>query len=238
MAKERLDKIIASQSMITRSEAWKLIKSGQVKADGLTVKDKAFKADPSETVIEVSGKVLSYKKHIYIMMNKPVGIVSASRDPKEKTVVDLVPEELKRPGLFPAGRLDKDTVGFVLITDDGELAHRMLSPRSHVPKTYFVRLEKPLGDGAGEAFAAGLTLLDGTKCLPAELICSQKPDECTVVLHEGMFHQIKRMFEALDNNVIFLKRIAIGGVKLDNNLPYGGVRELKSDEVKALTSAE
>ena len=137
--------------------------------------------------------------------------------------------------------------GLMAAMESPKPKHKVLPLRRMVAVGAAAALVLALGVGAaatgvlksaGEAFAAGLTLLDGTECLPAELICSQKPDECTVVLHEGMFHQIKRMFEALDNNVIFLKRIAIGGVKLDNNLPYGGVRELKSDEVKALTSAE
>ncbi len=235
----RLDRFICSQLPgVSRSGVKELCKKGQISVNGETERSPERKIDPYTAEVAVLGRRITYKEHLYIMLNKPAGVVCATRDGLSQTVIELLPPELRRQGLFPAGRLDKDTVGFVLITDDGELAHRMLSPRSHVPKTYFVRHEKPICPGAGEAFAAGLTLLDGTKCLPAELICSQKPDECTVVLHEGMFHQIKRMFEALDNNVIFLKRIAIGGVKLDNNLPYGGVRELKSDEVKALTSAE
>ena len=240
MAKERLDKIIASQSMITRSEAWKLIKSGQVKADGLTVKDKAFKADPSETVIEVSGKVLSYKKHIYIMMNKPVGIVSASRDPKEKTVVDLVPEELKRPGLFPAGRLDKDTTGFVLITDDGEFAHNILSPSKHINKTYLAATQGRIDEKYLKAIREGMTA--GSEVfMPAsiELYNNTQNSEYKyiykIILHEGRYHQIKRMISASEQVLLSLKRIAMGSLSLDENLKEGCCREITPEEFKMIT---
>lgn len=243
MAKERLDKIIASQSMITRSEAGKLIKSGQVKADGLTVKDKAFKADPSETVIEVSGKILRYKKHIYIMMNKPSGIVSASRDPKEKTVVDLVPEELKRPGLFPAGRLDKDTTGFVLITDDGEFAHNILSPAKHINKTYLAATQGRIEEKYLKEIREGMKIGD-EQLMPAviELYKNTEKDECKyiykIILHEGRYHQIKRMISSSEQVLLSLKRIAMGSLSLDENLKAGCCREITPEEFKMITKKD
>ena len=168
------------------------------------------------------------------MLNKPAGVVCATRDGISKTVMELLPQHLRRQGLFPAGRLDKDAEGFVLITDDGELAHRMLSPKSHVPKTYFVRLEKELENDVKDAFLGGVTLEDGTVCKPAELEIYDKKNECIVVLTQGMYHQIKRMFEAVGNRVVYLKRIKIGDVWLDKSLPEGGVRELGNDEIQSL----
>ena len=167
------------------------------------------------------------------MLNKPAGVVCATRDGLSPTVLALMPDELKRDGLFPAGRLDKDTEGFVLITDDGELAHKMLAPKSHVPKLYYVRLESPLVENAEESFQEGIVLEDGTSYLPAGLE-RINDKECLVTLHEGMFHQVKRMFEALDNKVSYLKRVRIGGVELDKSLETGKVRELSDDEVKRL----
>ena len=167
------------------------------------------------------------------MLNKPAGVVCATRDGLSPTVLALLPDELRRDGLFPAGRLDKDTEGFVLITDDGDLAHKMLSPKSHVPKLYYVKLESPLVENAKERFASGIVLEDGTSCMPAELE-RISGSECYVTLHEGMFHQVKRMFESLDNKVIYLKRVRIGGVDLDKSLELGSVRELSDEEIKAL----
>lgn len=165
----RLDKFLTSQGVCTRSEAGKLCRRGRVTVEGTPVTDPAQKVDPDNTSIAVDGRLLTYKAHLYIMMNKPAGILCVSRDPKAPTVLDLLPPELRRRGLFPAGRLDKDTTGFVFITDDGDLAHKMLAPKSHVPKRYEVKLDAPLPPEAVELFAAGLTLAEGTRCAPSKL---------------------------------------------------------------------
>ncbi len=234
MEVQRLDKFISGQcAELSRSEVKKLAAKGRITVNGTVVKRAEEKISPESDVVCVNGKEITYKKHLYIMLNKPAGVVCATRDGLSPTVLALLPNELRRDGLFPAGRLDKDTEGFVLITDDGALAHRMLAPKSHVPKLYYVTLESPLSENAEKEFEGGMTLLDGTSCLPAGL---ERIDQthCFVTLHEGMFHQVKRMFEALDNKVIYLKRVRIGGVDLDESLQLGEVRELTADEVKRL----
>ncbi len=231
---QRLDKFISNQCFdISRSGVKELLKKGRVTVNGKVVKKADEKIDPERDEVCVSGKRVVYKKHLYIMLNKPAGVVCATRDGLSPTVLALLPDELKRDGLFPAGRLDKDTEGFVLITDDGELAHKMLAPKSHVPKLYYVKLEVPLAENAEEKFENGMTLSDGTSCLPAELE-RINDTECCVTLHEGMFHQVKRMFETLDNKVSYLKRIKIGNVELDEDLALGEVRELTPYEVEEL----
>lgn len=205
-----------------------------ITVNGAVVKSADMKVDPENDTITLNGSEISYKKHIYIMMNKPQGVVCSTRDGLSPTVLSLVPEDLMRDGLFPAGRLDKDTEGFVLITDDGELAHRMLSPKHHVPKMYYVQLEKDVEDYYSESFSSGITLRTGEECLPAEFYNGKNPRECYVVLHEGMFHQIKRMFEVLDNKVIYLKRLQIGGVVLDEDIPLGGCKEIMHKNVENL----
>lgn len=231
---QRLDKFISNQCFdISRSGVKDLLKKGKITVNGSVVKKADEKICPERDEVCISGKKVVYKKHLYIMLNKPAGVVCATRDGLSPTVLALLPDELKRDGLFPAGRLDKDTEGFVLITDDGELAHRMLAPKSHVPKLYYVKLEAPLAKNAEEKFKNGMTLSDGTSCLPAELE-RISDTECFVTLHEGMFHQVKRMFEALDNKVSYLKRVKIGNVELDENLALGEVRELTFYEVGQL----
>ena len=202
--------------------------------NGETVKKSELKINPETDTVKVNNEEITYKKHIYIMLNKPQGVVCSTRDGLSPTVLSLVPEGLMRRGLFPAGRLDKDTEGFVLITDDGELAHRMLSPKSHVPKVYFVRLRDEYDDSYKSKFKEGITLSGGEKCLPAEFYPKESADECIVILHEGMFHQVKKMFEALGNKVIYLKRIQIGGLKLDESLALGECREIVHKNVEKL----
>ena len=229
---DRLDKIICSQTTLTRTEAGRLIKIGRVTVDGKVCKQASTKWDPAAHEIVVEGKTLGYAQNIYWMLNKPAGILCVSRDPKQPTVVDLLPEEARRKGLFPAGRLDKDTHGLVLITDDGAFAHEMLSPRHHVPKTYQAILDKPLSDEAADAFRAGPTLEDGTECLPAEVTILEGGETplVEVVIFEGKFHQIKRMFAAVGCHVTWLKRIKMGGLALDEHLAEGESRPLTEDE--------
>lgn len=232
MKRERLDKIVAFILQGGRKEAVKLIKSGEIAVGGTVIKDPAAKIDPDKDRITLSGKEIRYKEKIYIMMNKPSGVVS-STDDGGVTVIDILPEEFQRRGLFPAGRLDKDTTGFVLITDDGDFAHRMLSPKSHVDKEYEVILAEPLEEGAEDKFLNGLTLGDGYQCLPAETECidGEKRLKFKVILREGKYHQIKRMFAACGNRVTALHRTAIGGVSLDGSLKAGECRELTAEEL-------
>ena len=230
---QRLDKFISSQlAGVSRKDARGMIKRGSVTVNDTTERFADRKIDAEKDVVAVSGEVIGYKRYLYIMLNKPAGVVCATRDGLSETVLELLPPDLRRDGLFPAGRLDKDTVGFVLITDDGALAHRILSPKSHVDKEYFVRLRDDIPANAEDMFAEGM-VLDGEKCLPAKLnrISAR---ECELTLHEGKYHQIKRMFEVLGNEVVYLKRISIAGIKLDENLSEGQARELTIDELDKL----
>lgn len=230
----RLDRFLSNQLNISRNDAKELIKKRLVTVNGETAKLFDMKTDPLTDIVVSEGKEVLYRKHIYIMLNKPAGVVCATRDRLSETVLELIPEELRREGLFPAGRLDKDTVGFVFITDDGELAHDLLSPKKHVSKRYFAILEKPVTDRDIETFAEGITIDGGEKCLPAELEPGKKVGEVFITLHEGKYHQIKRMAEAIGNRVVYLKRVSIGGLMLDENLAEGQCRELTGEEVEML----
>lgn len=229
---ERLDKLVCSQGILTRSEAGRAIRCGRVTVDGKVCRQGATKLDPAAHTVAVDGKPLGYARCVYWMLNKPAGILCVSRDPKVPTVVDLLPAEHRRRGLFPAGRLDKDTHGLVLITDDGDFAHQMLSPRHHIPKTYHAVLDKPLTESGAEAFRAGPTLADGTRCQPARLQVLQPGDNplVEVVIYEGKYHQIKRMFAAVGCHVEWLKRVKMGGLALDDTLAEGACRPLTPEE--------
>ena len=230
---ERLDKIISHAFSLSRTDAKKAIKSGEVCVDGEVIKDVSFKTDYSAVTLE--GKKADYDEHIYIMLNKPAGVVSASESKSEKTVIDLVPEHLKRKGLFPAGRLDKDTVGFVLITDDGAFAHDILSPKKHIEKTYFLRTDKPIPLTLEKQFKEGVILYDGTECMSAYLkIDKNNPNEAIVKIREGKYHQIKRMFRVNSLSVEYLKRTAMGNLELDESLKEGECRKLNKEETNKI----
>lgn len=232
---ERLDKIIASQGKYSRSEVKKLVKAGLVTVNGKAVKTSDVKCDADTDIIAVEGKAINYKKHIYIMLNKPKGVVSATEDATQKTVIDLVPKDLKRQGLFPAGRLDGDTTGFVLITDDGDFAHRILSPKNHIMKTYHATLKHALTDEDIVKFKEGLTLGDGTKCLEAHVrMLPDKENVAEVIICEGKYHQVKRMFASLGNKVVELRRVKMGELWLDEGLDEGCCRELTAQEVELI----
>lgn len=235
MPKERLDKIISSQSMMTRSDASRLIKGGCVKINSETVKNTSFKVDVINDKIEVNNEPFIYRKFIYIMLNKPSGIVSASRDPKERTVIDLVPDNLKRENLFPAGRLDKDTTGFVLITDDGEFAHNILSPKHHIEKTYLAVTDTIIREEYLENIRHGMTD-NGDIFMPAQIELSENGKNPTykIVLHEGKYHEIKRMIGVSNANLLSLKRIKMGQLYLDESLLPGECREISSEELKLI----
>ncbi len=229
MKQERLDKIISNQFNISRKDSRIAIRRGKVTVNGKTVREFGSLTDINAE-ISFQGQALRYKEHIYILMNKPKGVLSASSDKNKKTVVDLVPPELFRQGLFPVGRLDKDTTGFLIITDDGDFAHKAISPRYEVYKSYIVTLDGDLNDSVKKAFADGITLADGTKCRNAELeILSQ--NMARVKICEGKYHQIKRMFGVLGLGVNELHREAVGGLFLPNQLKRGECMELSNKEI-------
>ena len=236
MPKLRLDKLLASQGLGSRKDVQKLIRGGAVAVNGEIERSVEHKADPQADVITVEGQPLAYKEYLYLMMNKPAGVVSASNDAKERTVVDLVPQPLRRRGLFPAGRLDRDTTGLLILTDDGDFAHRMLAPKKHVYKLYQAELEGSLPPDAESAFAAGITLNDGTLCLPArlEVVSPFPPVRARVWIREGKFHQVKKMFLSQGCRVTGLKRLQIGGLCLDPALGPGECRELSAQEVASI----
>ena len=227
----RLDKYMAESAQCTRSESRELIRSGRVTVNGAVCKR------PDQQVSEVDdicldGRSSTHQDFVYLMLNKPQGVVSASTDRHDTTVVDLVQAAYPRRELFPAGRLDKTSTGFVLITDDGAFAHDILAPKRHVPKTYRVTLDTPLPAGMAAGFAAGVTLADGTKLSPAEVTAlSDDGRTVRVVLHQGVYHQIKRMFGVYGAGVDALHRESIGGVPLDQALAPGQWRELTGEEV-------
>lgn len=251
---QRLDKVLSNFGFGTRSELRKVIRDGLVKVDGAVVNDASMHVDPEAGRIEVEGKLLNYRQFVYVMMNKPAGVISATYDPKLKTAVELLPQELACFDLFPAGRLDIDTEGMLLLTNDGQLAHNLLSPVKHVDKRYYALIDGVVTQDDVESFKQGVILDDGYKTMPAELeiigtaksppygrsneqnIGIERTDrsEIEVVLHEGKFHQVKRMFEAVGKKVIYLKRIRMGGLKLDESLKPGECRELSPDEVNLL----
>lgn len=231
---ERLDKLIASRTDYSRKEVQKLVRSGAVLLNGHVASSADLKVDPLNDQVLVQGRPVQMAPYLYIMLNKPRGVVSASNDSSAATVVDLVPETLKRPGLFPAGRLDKDTEGFVLITNDGQFAHRILSPRNHIPKTYLVEVDGAIPQQVVEDFAAGMAFMSGERCMPASLQVGPAENQGKVILREGMYHQIKRMFLKHRLTVTRLKRVKMGGLELDPELKPGECREITSKELEKL----
>lgn len=231
---ERIDKLLASTGRWSRREVKLLIKEGRVLLDGLPAASPDQKIDPEASRLQVDGAELTITKYTYLMMNKPAGILSATEDARQKTILDLLPPDLQKQNLFPVGRLDKDTTGLVLLTNNGSLAHRLLSPKKHVDKTYYIRTEDPLSLDDCTAFAQGITLSDGTACLPAKLDLLDGGCEALVTLHEGKFHQIKRMIACRGTAVCQLKRLSIGTLVLDQSLKEGEFRTLTKEEVSNL----
>ena len=230
---ERLDKLLAATGRWSRREVKDLVRQGRVELDGQPAAAADVKIDPAAADIRVDGEALSYSRFTYLMLHKPAGVLSAARDSRQKTVLDLLPGELRRRSLSPVGRLDKDTEGLLLLTNDGALAHRLLAPRSHVDKVYYARVEGALEPADAAAFAAGMTLGDGLECLPAGLEILS-PGECLVTLREGKFHQVKRMLVARGKPVTYLKRLSMGPLRLDPELAPGAFRMLTAEEKKAL----
>ena len=232
----RLDKLLANSGYGSRKEVKALLKQGAVSVEGVPVKDPALHVDPESREVTVFGDPVDYREFIYLMMNKPPGVISATEDPRDRTVVDLLPYEYRRFKPFPVGRLDKDTEGLLLITNDGKLSHELLSPKKHVGKTYYAVIDGEVTDADGEAFRAGVTLDDGYVTKPAELniLRSAPESEIELTITEGKFHQVKRMFEARDKRVTYLKRLTMGPLELDPDLANGEWRELSEEELYEL----
>lgn len=235
---ERLDKIVSIGAGASRSDARKLILRGKVQVNGNLVRDIAFKVDPNKDEICLSGEKIFYKKHIYLIMNKPKGVLTATEDKKKQTVIDLIPAELFRKDLFPVGRLDKDTTGMLIITNDGDFAHQLLSPNKKVPKKYLVQLDGEVKPELVEKFREGLTLADGTVLLSATLEILSDTTTAIVTITEGKYHQIKRMFGLFDLGVNELKRISFAGLNLPESLSEGEVRELTVNELECINNAK
>ena len=228
---DRLDKLLAATGRWSRREVKGLVKAGRVLVDGVPAAAPEQKLDPDRSRVLVDGEEAVFREFTYVMLNKPAGVLSATEDARQETVLDLLPPELRRRGLFPVGRLDKDSGGLLLLTNDGDLAHRLLSPKYHVDKVYYIRTDAPLTEEDRAAFAGGVLLADGTECLPAGLELLGDGREALVTLHEGKFHQIKRMIASRGAAVCRLKRLSMGTLVLDEGLRPGGFRLLNEEEV-------
>lgn len=232
---ERLDKVLAATGRWSRREVKQLVRQGQVRVNGAAAASAEEKVEPETAVITVGGEPVRLQKYTYVMLHKPAGVLTATEDKHQPTVMELLPESLRRRGLAPVGRLDKDTEGLLLLTDDGELTHRLLSPRYHVDKVYYAEVEGVPDAADAEAFADGLLLEDGLQCLPAKL----EPlggDACLVTLREGKFHQVKRMLASRGKPVRYLKRLSMGPLRLEDTLLPGQCRELSPEELAAVRS--
>ncbi|OUM94436.1 MAG: 16S rRNA pseudouridine(516) synthase [Thermobacillus sp. ZCTH02-B1] len=244
MARMRLDKLLAHAGCGTRSEIKRAVRLGRVEVNGLAVRDPGMAVDPEADRVFWDGEPVRYREYVYFMLNKPPGVISATEDPRERTVIDLLKPEDRVRDPFPVGRLDKDTEGLLLITNDGRLAHELLSPRKHVDKVYEAVVAGAVDDADVRAFASGVTLDDGYRTMPADLVVRDVRDgedgplsDVTVTLREGKFHQVKRMFEAVGKRVVRLRRVAMGPLRLDPSLPPGDYRELTEEEMRALDAA-
>lgn len=234
--KQRIDKILSNLGYGSRSELKKLCKSGLVKVNGKVINNPGVQVDVENDEILFDGEKVVYKEFIYLMLNKPDGYISATFDKRDPIVLDLIDKQDLIFEPFPVGRLDKDTEGLLVLTNDGQLAHRVLSPKKHVPKTYYAKVEGVVTEEDVKAFAEGVTLDDGYETMPAELeiLKSDEISEIELTIHEGKFHQVKRMFESVGKKVVYLKRLSMGKLKLDEGLALGEYRELTEEEVKMI----
>ena len=230
----RLDKFLSVSAVATRSESKRAVRGGEVTVNGVCAKTSDMTVDPERDEIFFRGERIVYRKYSYILLNKPEGYVSATDDPRERTVLDLLPSELRKKGVFPCGRLDKNTLGVMLLTDNGELAHRLLSPKNHVEKRYRFKSKFPMDAADAERFSAGVTLDDGYVTKPAGILLEGNGDEGVVILHEGKYHQIKRMFDSLGNKIIYLERISFANLTIENAPPRGEWRYLNDEETAEL----
>lgn len=230
----RLDKFLGITGCCSRTEAKKIVRAGGVTVNGRPAGAADSRVDPEADVIVFCGRQVVYRKYTYIMMNKPEGVVSATEDGRDRTVLDLLPSDMRKTDLFPCGRLDKNTLGLILITDNGALAHRLLAPKSHVEKRYYFHSKFPVTEEEAGRFSAGLTLEDGYETKPARIDLEGDGDRGIITLVEGKYHQIKRMLEAMNNKITYLERIQFGNLVLDPALSRGQWRYLTEEEVGVL----
>ncbi|MEI4769222.1 pseudouridine synthase [Psychrobacillus sp. FJAT-51614] len=232
----RLDKFLAHMGFGTRKEVKELIKSKAIQVNDVIVKDSSMHVKESIDKVAVYGEEIEYREFIYLMLNKPAGVVSATEDTRDRTVIDLLEDDVRHFQPYPVGRLDKDTVGLLLLTNDGALTHRLLSPNKNVPKVYYAEVEGMVDETDVQAFLEGVTLDDGYKTKPGMLeILSKGPvSEIELTITEGKFHQVKRMFESVGKKVVYLKRLSMGPLNLDESLKEGHYRELTEEELEAL----
>ena len=230
----RLDKLVSKLANVSRQEARRLIQTGAVTVDGAVVTQIDRKTDETASAVTVGGVETTYRAYRYFMLHKPAGVLTATTDRSQPTVLDLLPEDLRRLKLVPAGRLDKDTTGLLILTNDGDYVHRVISPRHHVPKVYYAETEGTPTAADAARFAAGLTLGDGTKCLPARLELLDQPGACRVTVREGKYHMVRRMLASCGTPVVKLHRESIGALVLDKMLSPGAFRELTEAEVQAV----
>lgn len=230
---QRLDKVLSNSGFGSRKDIKKMVRAGEVRVDGKTIKDSRMHINPYEQEIVINGQILAYKAFAYLMMNKPPGVISATYDEHDKTVIDLVPMQYRHFELFPVGRLDKDTEGLLLITNDGKLAHQLLSPKKHVPKTYYAQIQGEVSTADIDAFKQGVVLEDGYETMPAalEILEASSQSKVHITIMEGKFHQVKKMFEAVGKKVVYLKRIKMGNLALDDNLALGACKEMDKEQV-------
>ena len=231
---ERLDKVFSSCGISTRSECLSLIKKGKVTVNGERVKTPSLKVDTNVDIIALDGEVLTLKKFVYIMLNKPLGVVSSTDEGGQTTVIDIIPDDMKRDGLFPCGRLDKDTVGLVIITNDGVSAHKKLAPKSKTEKVYYFEIADEILGGQVELIEKGVTLKDGYTVCPCKVKMLSKTSGY-ITLTEGKYHEIKRIFGSLGNKITYLKRVSFGKIVLDENLEEGKARYLTKQEEEFFT---
>lgn len=229
MPRMRLDKFLSDMGIASRKELKDIIRAGRVTVDGAAVSQPEAKIDPEENAVALDGEALSYRRYRYYMMDKPAGVLTATEDKNQKTVLDLMTPEERRMGLFPVGRLDKDTSGLLLLTDDGVFAHRVISPRSEVEKIYYARVDGDVTEADVSAFAEGIVLRDGTHCLPAGLERTGE-GRCLVTVMEGKYHQVRRMLASRGKPVLELRRLSVGALSLDGTLAPGEYRELAQSE--------
>ncbi|EGT3902364.1 rRNA pseudouridine synthase [Clostridioides difficile] len=234
--KQRIDKILSNLGYGSRSEIKKYCKQGSVVVNGSEVSNPGTQVDTENDEILFNGEEIIYREYIYLMMNKPAGYISATTDKYDPTVLDLIDLSYLAFEPFPVGRLDKDTEGLLVLTNDGKLSHRILSPKKHVPKTYYAKIDGVVTEEDVEAFLEGVVLDDGYKTMPSQLNILKSDDESEIELtiHEGKFHQVKRMFESVGKKVVYLKRLSMGNLKLDESLELGEYRELTDEEVKLI----
>ncbi|AXU52285.1 TPA: pseudouridine synthase [Clostridioides difficile] len=234
--KQRIDKILSNLGYGSRSEIKKYCKQGSVVVNGSEVSNPGTQVDTENDEILFNGEEVIYKEYIYLIMNKPDGYISATTDKYDPTVLDLIDLSYLAFEPFPVGRLDKDTEGLLVLTNDGKLSHRVLSPKKHVPKTYYAKIDGVVTEEDVEAFLEGVVLDDGYKTMPSQLNILKSDDESEIELtiHEGKFHQVKRMFESVGKKVVYLKRLSMGNLKLDESLELGEYRELTDEEVKLI----